>query len=43
MYSCFGSEGELEWKSVSIYDDQGNYLGYDDYGGNGELIISVRE
>ena len=38
--NSYDSDGVLVWSTIHFYDDQGNYLGMEEYDGEGNLIQS---
>lgn len=38
--NSYDNDGVLVWSTIQYYDDQGNYLGYEEYDGDSNLIQS---
>lgn len=38
--NSYDNDGVLMWSTIYFYDDQGNYLGMEEYDGEGNLIQS---
>ena len=43
MYTDYDENGERRWYHVYLYDEQGNYLGFEKYDGDGTLARTIMQ
>ena len=43
MYTDYDENGERSWYTVYLYDEQGNYLGYEEHDGDGTLAGTIMQ